>query len=107
MNKAISTQKPEYKILRKAALVLRALNHSLRQQIIEMLAEDTQLTVKQIYIKLRVEQSVASQHLSILRKAGVVFTNRDGKYIYYSLNRERLSEIIHLSTKIADVPATQ
>jgi DNA-binding transcriptional ArsR family regulator len=42
---------------------------------------------------LRLEQSVASQHLAILRKAGFVKTDRDGKFIYYSVNTERLEEL--------------
>jgi DNA-binding transcriptional ArsR family regulator len=50
------------------------------------------MTVTEIYVKLRLEQSVASQHLAILRKAGFVDTLRDGKFIYYSVNYERLAE---------------
>ena len=51
------------------------------------------MTVTEIYVKLRLEQSVASQHLAILRKAGFVKTERDGKFIYYSVNTERLEEL--------------
>jgi DNA-binding transcriptional ArsR family regulator len=51
------------------------------------------MTVTEIYVKLRLEQSVASQHLAILRKAGFVKTDRDGKFIYYSVNAERLDEL--------------
>lgn len=86
----------DYGELRKAALVLRAVNHKLRQRMIDLLEENKQLTVTDIYIKLRLEQSVASQHLAILRKAGVVRTDRQGKYIYYSLDHERLSQISRL-----------
>lgn len=86
----------DYGELRKAALVLRAVNHKLRQRMIDLLEENQQMTVTDIYIKLRLEQSVASQHLAILRKAGVVKTERQGKYIYYSLDHERLSQISRL-----------
>ena len=51
------------------------------------------ITVTEIYVKLRLEQSVASQHLAILRKAGFVNTDRDGKFIYYSVNTNRLEEL--------------
>jgi DNA-binding transcriptional ArsR family regulator len=51
------------------------------------------MTVTEIYIQLRLEQSVASQHLAILRKAGFVNTDRDGKFIYYSVNHNRLDEL--------------
>jgi DNA-binding transcriptional ArsR family regulator len=79
--------------LKKAALVLRAINHKLRQQILKLIAETQKITVTDIYVKLRLEQSVASQHLSILRKAGFVITIREGKYIFYSINKERITEI--------------
>jgi DNA-binding transcriptional ArsR family regulator len=36
---------------------------------------------------------VASQHLAILRRAGIVVTDREGKFIYYSLNVNRIAEI--------------
>ncbi len=79
--------------VKKAALVLRALNHKLRQQILRMIDEHGKMTVTELYVKLRLEQSVASQHLAILRKAGFVKTERDGKYIYYSVNINRLLEL--------------
>ena len=86
----------DYSELRKAVLVLRAVNHKLRQRIIDLLEENEFMTVTDIYIKLRLEQSVASQHLAILRRAGVVVTTRDGKFINYSLNNERIAQISSL-----------
>ncbi len=79
--------------IKKAALVLRAVNHKLRQQILKQIDEQGKMTVTELYVKLRLEQSVASQHLAILRKAGFVKTQRDGKYIYYSVNADRLKEV--------------
>lgn len=91
----------DYSELRKAVLVLRAVNHDLRQSVISLLEKHPKLTVTDIYIKLRLEQSVASQHLAILRRAGVVKTERQGKYIYYSLDKERLSQISRLVDELA------
>lgn len=80
--------------LKKAAMILRALNHKLRQQIVKLIDEQKKLTVTEIYVRLRLEQSVASQHLAILRRAGIVKTFREGKYIYYSVNNTRVDEIM-------------
>ncbi|MBC8034868.1 MAG: helix-turn-helix transcriptional regulator, partial [Chitinophagaceae bacterium] len=55
--------------------------------------EKSKLTVTEIYIQLRLEQSVASQHLAILRRAGIVKTEREGKFIFYILNSNRIAEI--------------
>jgi DNA-binding transcriptional ArsR family regulator len=90
-----------YTELRKAVLVLRAVNHKLRQRIIDLLEEHERMTVTDIYIKLRLEQSVASQHLAILRKSGVVQTERQGKFIFYALNKERLTQISGLVEELA------
>lgn len=79
--------------VKKAALILRAINHKLRQQILKLIDEQAKITVTEIYVKLRLEQSVASQHLAILRKAGFVRTERDGKFIYYTVNAARLEEL--------------
>lgn len=85
--------KIDYFNVKKAALVLRALNHKLRQQIIKILDENAKMTVTDLYIMLRLEQSVASQHLAILRRAGILKTERDGKYIYYRVNEDRVVQI--------------
>jgi ArsR family transcriptional regulator, virulence genes transcriptional regulator len=89
-----------YNKLRKGVLALRAVNHPLRQEIIEMLQGKDNTTVTDIYLKLRIEQSVASQHLAILRRADIVNAERDGKFIYYSLNQSRLSAIAQLVNQI-------
>lgn len=86
----------DHNVLRRSVLVLRAINHDLRQKIIKLLDDHGRLTVTEIYVKLRLEQSVASQHLALLRRAGVVNTERDGKFIYYSVNKERIAEISRL-----------
>jgi DNA-binding transcriptional ArsR family regulator len=61
--------------------------------MIKMLDENSRMTVTELYVQLRLEQSVASQHLAILRRAGIVKTDRDGKYIYYRVNEERVTQI--------------
>lgn len=80
--------------IKAAALVLRAVNHKLRQQILDTINKNgNRMSVTDIYVSLRMEQSVASQHLAILRKEKVVEAERDGKVIYYSVNHKRLNEI--------------
>ena len=88
--------KINYHNLKKAALVLRALNHKLRQQILTLVETEKKITVTEIYVRMRLEQSVASQHLAILRRAGIVSTQRDGKFIYYTVNYKRIEVITGL-----------
>lgn len=90
----------DYQIMRKSMIVLRAVNHKLRQEMIQLIDSKGKMTVTDLYVKLRLEQSVASQHLALLRRAGVVITTRDGKYIYYSVDHQRLDEISRLLVEL-------
>jgi ArsR family transcriptional regulator, virulence genes transcriptional regulator len=93
--------KLDYSVLKKAVLTLRAINHPLRKEIMSLLEEKKKMTVTELYVKLRIEQSVASQHLAILRRADVLKTERDGKFIYYSINTARVDEIADLIKQLA------
>ena len=79
--------------VKKAQMALRALNHKLRQKILSTIEKEGNITVTELYVKLRLEQAVASQHLAILRKANIVITKREGRFIYYSVNFERIAQI--------------
>lgn len=91
----------DYEALKRAAKVLRSVNHKLRQQILKLLEEGQRLTVTEMYVRLRLEQSVASQHLAILRDTGVVKTERDGKFIYYTLNPQRLDQLADIVEELS------
>src|SRR5215218_10468584 len=86
--------------VKKGALVFRAINHPLRRQMLQLLHENVRMTVTEVFIKLRLEQSVASQHLAILRKAGMVSTERQGKFIFYSVNYQRIKQVHHIAGEI-------
>src|SRR5574337_2160129 len=86
--------------IKKASLVFRAINHPLRQQMLRLLHLKKQMTVSALYDKLGLEQSVASQHLAILRKAKFVTTRKDGKYIHYSVSYERFDQFYSIVTQL-------
>jgi ArsR family transcriptional regulator len=76
--------------LQESSELLRALTHPLRMQILEFIDSQDHINVNKIYNTLNLEQSITSQHLRILRNAGIVETTRDGKYIFYSINYEKV-----------------
>jgi DNA-binding transcriptional ArsR family regulator len=79
--------------IKKATIQLRAVNHKLRQIMLQYIGQHEKITVTEIFRHLLLEQSVASQHLAVLRKAGFVKTKREGKFIYYTVNRQRLLDL--------------
>lgn len=49
------------------------------------------LTVGDITTQIGVSQPTVSHHLAILRDAGLVTVNREGRESFYSLNQERIT----------------
>lgn len=86
--------------IKKAALQYRAINHKLRQDIIQLIHKAGKITVTELYNKLHIEQSVASQHLAILRKAGFVIAERSKRFIFYKVNYDAIKFIEEESKKL-------
>jgi DNA-binding transcriptional ArsR family regulator len=80
--------------LNRASDIIRALAHPLRMKIIGFIDKNKDIHVNKIYNSLKLEQSITSQHLSVLRKVGIVETRREGKFIYYSINYANLGKVI-------------
>lgn len=77
--------------------VLRALADPTRASILTHLA-DGGLCVGALACRLRITQSAVSQHLRVLREAGLVTGERRGYRVHYSLERDRIREV---STRVA------
>jgi DNA-binding transcriptional ArsR family regulator len=80
--------------LQVSSEILRALAHPLRMKILEFIDEHETINVNKIYNTLKLEQSITSQHLRILRSAGLVETVRDGKFIHYKVDYDKLSNAV-------------
>ena len=65
--------------------IMRALAHPLRLRILEFIDKHDSINVNKIYNALKIEQSITSQHLRVLRLAGVVNQKKEGKYVHYSI----------------------
>jgi DNA-binding transcriptional ArsR family regulator len=76
--------------LNNSSDLLRALAHPLRLQILEFIDKNKAINVNKIYNTLKLEQSITSQHLRILRAAGLVRTIREGKFIHYEVDYARV-----------------
>jgi DNA-binding transcriptional ArsR family regulator len=62
-----------------------------RVKIIELLKAGP-LSVNTIAEALGISQSAVSQHLRVLKQAGLVADERKGYHIYYSLNKDKLNK---------------
>lgn len=80
--------------LQTSAEILRALAHPLRMEILEFIDQNKSINVNKIYNTLKLEQSITSQHLRILRNAGIVLTRREGKFIHYTVNYNKIAHVV-------------
>ncbi|MCB0617849.1 MAG: helix-turn-helix transcriptional regulator [Saprospiraceae bacterium] len=80
--------------LLESSELLRAVAHPLRLRILEFIDQNDTINVNKIYNTLKLEQSITSQHLRVLRLADLVRTERDGKFIHYSINYDKLSTMV-------------
>jgi DNA-binding transcriptional ArsR family regulator len=76
-----------------ASMVLRAVNHKLRQQILSIIRSNPGVTAAEIRGQLLIDQGVADQHLAILRRAGILIAKPEGQTTRYQLNHARLEEL--------------
>jgi DNA-binding transcriptional ArsR family regulator len=73
--------------------MLRALLHPVRIRILKYLGDNERACVTDIFVFLKLEQSIVSQHLGILRRANVVQVERHGKFVFYTLRYDKLRYI--------------
>lgn len=83
----------QFRQLDKTMRVLKAIAHPVRLSMVRLISENEEVNVNQIYTDLKLEQSITSQHLKVLRDTEFVNTRRDGKYIYYQINKQKLASI--------------
>lgn len=88
--------------LQTSAEILRALAHPLRLKILSFIDQNGTINVNKIYNTLKLEQSITSQHLRILRMAGLVGTQRDGKFIHYSIEYPKIANAVKAISKFLD-----
>jgi len=82
------------------ALVGRALADPKRLCVLESLAAG-ELSVSELSVRVGCHVPNMSQHLAVLRGAGLVSTRRDGNTIYYHLADPRVLEAYRLIQTIA------
>jgi len=78
----------------RKAEILKALAHPTRLQILDAV-RDGEICVKSLEELTGASQSCVSQHLSILRNAGLVNSSRRGNLVCYSLSHQLTENILH------------
>lgn len=73
--------------------VFKALNDPTRREILELL-QHKDLTAGEIAVKFNMTFPSISHHLDLLKQAKLVTSQKDGQFVYYSLNTTVVDEIL-------------
>ena len=85
--------------LEKVSFILKTIAHPLRIGIIGLLVENGQVCVNDICTRLNSEQSLTSHHLSNMKLAGILGSERNGKNINYYLKMAEVVDVIKCMSK--------
>lgn len=80
--------------------VFRALNDETRRQILTMLSEGESLTASEIHEQFKMSKPSISHHLSNLKNAGLVTSEKKGQYVYYTLHTTVLQDLLTWMMKL-------
>jgi DNA-binding transcriptional ArsR family regulator len=84
----------------RTAAIARALADAKRLCVLETLAEGEH-SVSELSREVGCQVPNMSQHLAVLRAAGIVATRREGSTVYYRLADQQVLEIYRLLQQVA------
>ena len=91
--------KRDTEIYERQAQICKAFAHPGRLQILDLLGQGER-GVSELQESLGISKTSMSQHLSILKSAGVMSTRREGKQIYCSLAMPEVKQACRLIRKV-------
>lgn len=75
------------------AKVLKALAHPARLKLVDVLAEHDEVCVCELTEKIGMDMSTVSRHLTQLKNAGIVESDKRGQMVFYSLRVKCLQSL--------------
>lgn len=86
--------------------VLGILSESVRYKILSLIASRGEISAKEILSEFDFTQPTLSHHMTCLKEAGLVMTERKGRYIYYSVNKDTIKDVIEGISLLKGDPVT-
>ena len=73
--------------------LFKALADANRRKILRMLGKKDSMTAGEIADQFTISKPAISDHLKVLRNAGLIYADKQGQFIYYQLNATVMQEI--------------
>jgi DNA-binding transcriptional ArsR family regulator len=82
-------------------ILFKALNDPTRRDILEMLKEKD-MTAGDIADQFNISKPSISHHLDLLKQANLVVPQKEGQFIYYSINTTVMDEMLKWLLQFSD-----
>ena len=92
---------PKQQLYRQFAEMAKALGHAYRLEILELLAQGER-SVESLAERAGLTIGNASQHLRLMRQAGLLVSRRDGKRIFYRLSDPAVLDLTAALHRLAE-----
>ena len=83
-----------------AARTMAQLSHPQRLRVLCLLVERGELSVADLLEQIPLTASALSQHLAKMKDEGLISSRRVAKYVYYSIRRDDILEILKVLHKL-------
>ena len=97
----MSSQSPKQALFTQFAAVAKTLGHAHRLELLEQLAQGER-SVEVLAQRTSLSIANASQHLQHMRRAGLVTSRRDGKFVLYRLADDAVLDLLASLRRIAE-----
>lgn len=97
----MSSESPKRLLFRQFAAVAKAVAHEHRLELLEILAQGER-SVETLASRAGLSIANTSQHLQLMRRAGLIEARRDGKYVYYRLSDGAVLDLTASLTRIGE-----
>ena len=97
----MSSESPKRKLFAEFAAVARAVGHEHRLELLEHLGQGER-SVESLAERLGLSVANASQHLQHLRRAGLVASRRNGKYVLYRVADDAVVDLLSGLRRVAE-----
>jgi len=90
----VLTERIETDKILSAVNMLKVIAHPIRLAIVDLLTHNKKMTVLEIQDALRLEQAIASQHLTLMEDKGVLVSEKVSRNKYVSLRYPKMHHIV-------------
>ena len=83
--------------------IFKALADANRRKILKLLGKKDSMSAGDIAEQFNISKPAISDHLKILRNAGLIYAEKQGQYVFYQLNATVMQEITALIFNLLNI----